>query len=76
MLETDSASVHNLFTVSTDPSEELNGLLYECRQLCKRPWNAEVKHIYQEANGVADRIAKWVLGQSVGYHFLDWLSFS
>lgn len=35
----------------------LLGLVYECQRLLRRQWEVKVKHIYREANCVADFMA-------------------
>lgn len=69
-LETDSASVRYLLISPSPFHLEVEALLYDCQQLLTRTWTVEVKLIFREANGVADGLASWVLGRSVGCYLL------
>lgn len=47
-----------------------NSLLKECRSFLNITWQVVIDKVYREANMVADRVANWSIGQSIGYQLL------
>ncbi|CAI0413652.1 unnamed protein product [Linum tenue] len=57
-LETDSQLAVSLIH-SRDPTfHHLGSLISDCRSLIQHRWNCTIHHIFREANGVADMMAR------------------
>lgn len=69
-METNSLLVHHFLVTPECTHIEFDLQLDRYIALLKRDWEVEVKHVYREANVVADVITNWALSQELGYHLL------
>lgn len=71
LVELDASAVINLFLLPPDHSPILNPIITECRMLARSFRRIQVRHIYREANGVADFLAKIARDDCNEYRLLD-----
>ena len=57
-LEMDSMLILNWLTTDKDISPDVFPLISDCRSLMTHDWTIQVHHIFREANGYADALAK------------------
>ena len=59
-LELDSKVVLNQLTISNlNYPTNILPLICDCRNLLDQEWEVHMQHVYREANGCADALAKW-----------------
>ncbi|KAA3475772.1 non-LTR retroelement reverse transcriptase-like [Gossypium australe] len=66
ILESDSELALSWLRTEPDPSHQFAHLISGCRQLLRRPWTTQMRHIYREGNRVADWLAKFGTSLSLG----------
>ncbi|KAK2636447.1 hypothetical protein Ddye_031239 [Dipteronia dyeriana] len=68
IVETDSMSIVKFIEKDSNPNHPMFSLIQTCKRLIAVDWNCNVKHVYREANIVADGLAK--IGGSMDFGVL------
>lgn len=71
LVETDSLLVKNLIGKKLKLCHPLFSLVVQCQGSICRDWIVQFRHIYREANHVADFLASFALSFPLGFHVLE-----
>ena len=70
-VEVDSAVVVGFFRTGIAETHPLSFLVRLCYGFISRDWIVRFKHIYREANGLADGLATYAFSLALGFHIFD-----
>ncbi|KAK2659506.1 hypothetical protein Ddye_006039 [Dipteronia dyeriana] len=71
IVETDSMSIVQFIEKDSNPNYPMFSLIQTCKRPIATDWNCNVKHVYREANMVADGIAKMGCSMDFGVLFFE-----